>query len=218
MVDSVTRVTTESTISRINHLPNHFMNQLHRISRALFLLPGVFLLCSFVEYAGLPTLAKRKIMADKKMSTITYAMRHPMHAWEGVSRDVTAAIVYDDEAKKVETVAVVAKVSSFDSQNANRDSHAIESMEGIKYPNVTFSSQQVQDNGSGKLTVTGNLTFHGVTKSITVPVTRKESGGMAVYEGAFDLKLTDFKIEKPTLMMVPVEDELKMKFSLAFRL
>ncbi len=179
----------------------------------LFLLTGLALLCSF----GFTNLAKRKIMADKKASTITYAMRHPMHSWEGVSRDVTAAIVYDDEAKKLETVAVVAKVSSFDSQNANRDSHAIETMEGIKYPNVTFASQQVQDNGN-KLTVTGNLTFHGVTKSVTVPVTRKESGGMVVYEGAFDLKLTDFKIERPTLMMVPTEDEFKMNFSLAFKL
>ncbi len=162
--------------------------------------------------------AKRKLMADKKASTITYAMRHPMHSWEGVSREVTAAIVFDDETKKVETVAVVAKVASFDSQNANRDSHAIESMEGIKYPNVTFSSQQVQDDGAGKLTVTGNLAFHGITKSITIPVTRKMSGGMTIYEGSFDLKLTDFKVEKPTLMMVPVEDELKLKFSLAFKM
>jgi len=163
-------------------------------------------------------LAKRKVMADKKASTITYAMRHPMHSWEGVSHDVTAAIVYDDEAKKVETVAVIAKVASFDSQNANRDSHAIESMEGIKYPNVTFSSQQVQDDGTGKLTVVGNLTFHGVTRPVTIPVSRKMNDGMVIYAGNFDVKLTDFKVEKPTLMMVPVEDELKMKFSLAFRM
>ncbi len=189
------------------------MNRNTYSSGTMFLLAGLVMLSGFVT-----PLAKRKLMADKKASTISYAMRHPMHTWEGISRDVTAAIVYDDEAKKVETVAVVAKVASFDSQNANRDSHAIESMEGIKYPNVTFSSQQVQDDGASKLTVTGNLTFHGVTRPVTIPVTRKMSGGMAVYEGSFDLKLTDFKIEKPTLMMVPVEDELKMKFSLAFKM
>ncbi len=181
--------------------------------QTLFQSIGFLLLLSFVAPQ-----AKRKLIADKKVSTITYAMRHPMHSWEGVSHDVTAAIVYDDEAKKVETVAVLAKVVSFDSQNANRDSHAIESMEGIKYPNVTFSSQQVQDDGSGKLTVVGNLTLHGVTRPVTIPVSRKMNNGMAIYEGNFDLKLTDFKIEKPTLMMVPVDDELKMKFSLVFRM
>lgn len=189
------------------------MTRIKHTNRTLFLSAGLFVLLSFVA----PT-AKRKLMADKKASTITYAMRHPMHSWEGVSHDVTAAIVYDDEAKKVETVAVIAKVASFDSQNANRDSHAIESMEGIKYPNVTFSSQQVQDDGEGKLTVTGNLSFHGVTKSLTIPVTRKVANGMAIYEGNFDLKLTDFKVERPSLMMVPVEDDLKMKFSLAFKM
>lgn len=188
------------------------MTSTNFISRGLFGLAGLFMLLGFMAPS-----AKRKLMADKKTSTIAYAMRHPMHSWEGVSRDVTAAIVYDEESKKVETVAVIAKVASFDSQNANRDSHAIESMEGIKYPNVTFSSQQVQDDGSGKLSVMGNLTFHGVTRPMTVPITRKINGGMTVYEGSFDLKLTDFKIEKPTLMMVPVDDEFKMKFSLAFR-
>jgi polyisoprenoid-binding protein YceI len=189
------------------------MNRSPAYGRTLFLLTGLLMLFSFVA----PT-AKRKLMADKKASTVTYAMHHPMHSWEAVSHDVTAAIVVDDETKKVETVAVVVRAASFDSKNANRDSHAIESIEGIKYPHITFSSQQVQDDGADKLTVTGNLTFHGVTKSITIPISRKMANGMAIYEGNFDLKITDFKIEKPTLMMVPVEDELKMKFSLGFKL
>ncbi|WP_019987918.1 YceI family protein [Rudanella lutea] len=200
---------------------------LSQTGRALLLSGGFLALFSFVSpdtptrptsTEGAHHVAKRKLMADKKASTITYAMRHPMHTWEGVCRDVNGAIVYDDESKKVETVAIVAKVASFDSQNANRDSHAIEVLEGIKYPNVTFASQQVQDDGSGKLTVTGRLTFHGVTRAVTVPVVRKESGGVTVYEGSFVTKLTDHQIEKPSLMMVPVEDELKIKFSLAFRM
>jgi polyisoprenoid-binding protein YceI len=170
---------------------------LSQTGRALLLSGGFLALFSFVSpdtptrptsTEGAHRFAKRKLMADKKASTITYAMRHPMHAWEGVCRDVNGAIVYDDV------------------------------LEGIKYPNVTFASQQVQDDGSGKLTVTGRLTFHGVTRAVTVPVVRKESGGMTVYEGSFVTKLTDHQIEKPSLMMVPVEDELKIKFSLAFRM
>lgn len=196
---------------------------MNRIVNLFLGLVTFWLLVSFVAPTGTepsnkPSLAKRKLMADKKTSTVTYAMRHPMHTWEGVSRDVTAAIVYDDETQKVETVAVVVRAASFDSQNANRDSHAIESMEGIKYPHITFSSQQVQDDGAGKLNVTGNLTFHGVIKPMTIAVTRKMANGIAIYEGNFVIKITDFKIEKPTLMMVPVDDELKMKFSLAFKL
>ena len=190
------------------------MKRINQLNNTFLLLAGLAVLLGFTP----PTTAKRKLMADKKASVIAYAMRHPVHSWEGISRDVTAAIVYDDETKKVQTVAVVAKVASFDSQNANRDSHAIEVMEGIKYPNVTFSSQQVQDDGAGKLTVTGNLTFHGVTRPVTVPITRKLSGNTVVYDGNFVIKLTDFKIEKPTLMMVPVDDEFKMKFSLVFQM
>lgn len=163
------------------------------------------------------TAAPRKIMADKATSVITYSMKHPMHAWEGVSRDVNCAVMYDEEAQQLKSVAVVVKVSSFDSGNANRDSHAIESMEGIKYPNVSFASQEIAPNGNGGLTIKGNLTFHGVSKPMVIQATSKTANGKMTVDGGFDFKLTDFKVERPSLMMVPVEDEVKMKFMVVFK-
>ncbi|WP_234735704.1 YceI family protein [Tellurirhabdus bombi] len=163
-------------------------------------------------------MAKRKLMADKSATTITYAMRHPMHTWEGVSRDVTCAVVYNDETNRIENVAAVVKVASFDSQNSNRDSHALESTEALKYPNITFSSQDIQPGDGNTLTIRGNMTFHNVTRPMTIQATRKEASGKLTIDGNFDFKLTDFKIEKPSLMMVPVEDEVKMRFVFVFKM
>ncbi|WP_266368884.1 YceI family protein [Tellurirhabdus rosea] len=177
---------------------------------ALCLVAG--LLTSFTEPA-----ARRKLMADKSASTISYAMRHPMHEWEGISRDVVCAIVYDDEAKKIENVAAVVKVSTFDSQNTNRDSHALEVLDALKYPNVTFSSQDIKPGANNTLAIRGNLTFHNVTRPVTLQAVRKDGNGRFTIEGQFDLKLSDYKIERPTLMMVPTEDEVKMKFTFVFK-
>ncbi|GAB3266746.1 hypothetical protein GCM10027347_34960 [Larkinella harenae] len=159
--------------------------------------------------------AKRKLVADRSKSTITYAMSHPMHSFEGVSRDVACVIVIDD-ANKIESVAAAAKVSSFDSDNTNRDSHALETLEALKYPKVTFASSSVQQEGSN-LTVKGDLTFHGITKPVVIQATRQDSNGQITVKGDFEVKLSDYKIEKPSLMMVPVNEELKLKLQLVFK-
>ena len=43
-------------------------------------------------------------------------------------------------------------------------------------------------------TVTGNLTLHGVTKSITFPATIAVSGGVATVESSFAINRKDFGI------------------------
>ena len=43
-----------------------------------------------------------KLIADKRISTVTYAMNHPMHSWEGVCKDVNSVIVYDKATKTIQ--------------------------------------------------------------------------------------------------------------------
>lgn len=169
-------------------------------------------LSSFIPYA----LAPKKLMADKSKSTVTYSMVHPMHKWDGVSRDVNAAMIYDEATKQIQNVAVAIRVASFDSQNQNRDSHMVETLDGIKYPNVTFTSQDIKPNADGTLTVNGKLTFHNVTKPITVQVTRREAGNQLMMTGKLDLKLTDYAIERPSLLGIATEDQFTLAFALAF--
>ncbi|MGV3557658.1 YceI family protein [Larkinella arboricola] len=162
-----------------------------------------------------PELAKRKLMADRTKSTITYAMSHPMHSFEGVSRDVACVMVVDD-ANKIESVAAAAKLSSFDSDNTNRDSHALETMEALKYPKVTFTSNDIQQDGNN-LTIKGNLTFHGVTKPVVIQANRQDGNAQITVKGDFDIKLSDYKIERPSLMMVPVDETVKLKIHMVFK-
>jgi len=161
--------------------------------------------------------AGRKIAADKASSSITYSMTHPMHDWEGVSKDVNCVIVYNDESKQIEQVAAALKVDSFDSGNSNRDSHAIEAMEGVKFPKVSFSSSNVKQEGTA-ITATGNLTFHGISKPITIKGNAKESGGKLTIDADFNFLLTDFKVERPSLFGVKTDDLVKMKLKVVFAL
>ena len=104
----------------------------------------IFLLLCFNLFAQ----DKVKINSVKEESSITYAMNHPLHAWTGVSKEINSIILTDEAKATIYQVAVSAKVASFDSKNANRDSHMMEVTEALKYPNVTFVSTSVTLDGN----------------------------------------------------------------------
>jgi polyisoprenoid-binding protein YceI len=176
---------------------------------------AIFIL--FVVFAFSPNVDSRKIVADKKTSTVTYAMSHPAHDWEGVCKDVNAVIVYDDNTKAISQVAVSLKVDAFDSGNANRDSHALEVLEGLKYPKVTFTSSKIKSDNT-TLTAEGNLNFHGVTKPMTITVTRTDSDKRIALDGKFEVLLSQFQVDRPSLFGLKTKDEVKLSFKVFFPL
>lgn len=177
----------------------------------------IAILILFIVFAFSPRVESRKIVADKKTSIVTYAMSHPAHDWEGVCKDVNAVIVYDDNTKTINQVAVSLKVDAFDSGNANRDSHAIEALEGLKYQKVTFTSNKIKSENN-TLTAEGNLNFHGVTKPVTITVTRTDSDKRIALDGKFDILLSQFQVERPSLFGIKTRDEVKLSFKVFFPL
>ena len=157
-----------------------------------------------------------KLFADKQHSYIKYKMYHPMHSWVGISRDVNSVILYDKQNGKILEVAVKTKVSSFDSKNANRDSHMIEVTEALKYPYITFVSTAIEDEGD-KVKVTGVLQFHGVKKTISFEAQKKDAANKIRVSGGFVVKVTDFDIELPALLGVPIKDKIEVSFDVYYK-
>ena len=160
---------------------------------------------------------KKKIEADKKTSYVQYAMKHPMHDWDAKSTANKCIIVYNDKTSAIEAVAVIVPVKSFDSGNSNRDSHALEALEALKYPNVSFSASNIQE-ANNQLMIKGNLTFHGVTKPVELKAIKTLSGRSLKIEGKFDINMKDFGIEPPGLMGVRADEKINLSFNMAFNL
>ncbi len=158
---------------------------------------------------------KIKLFNDKKQSTITYAMKHPLHSWTGVSNDVAAVLLTNDSKTEFYQVAVAVKIASFDTKNANRDSHTMEVTEALKYPTITFSSTSIKVN-ENKATITGNLTFHGVTQPITVEATQQNVNGKMAVTGKFNVSMTQFRIDPPSLVGLATKDNIDLEFKIVF--
>jgi polyisoprenoid-binding protein YceI len=159
----------------------------------------------------------KKYEALKQESFITYKLTHPLHEVEGTSRESVCLIYADAEKKEIKNVLVEVAVASFNSGNSNRDSHAMEVVNAISIPNAKFTSTKIEQAGDS-LKVYGKLTFHGVTKDIVINAVPHWSEDKLTVDGNFSISLTDFKVERPSLLLIPVNDTLTFTLEQVFNL
>jgi polyisoprenoid-binding protein YceI len=159
----------------------------------------------------------KSVECIKNETSVTYLLSHPLHHMESTSKEINCRIEIDPAKKEIKTVSAQIDVMTFNSGNSNRDSHAMEVIDAITYPDVTFSSAFIVQNGDS-LNVTGKLTFHGVTKDIIIAAVTKWSQNRLEVNGSFDLSLTDFKVERPSLLGLKCDDTLKFSLAVVFKL
>ena len=90
-----------------------------------------------------------------------------------------------------------------------------------QYPEVLFRSAGVeQGEDGGSLRVTGDLSLHGVTRTVTIPVTlaRLDDGSYRV-TGDYEFRQSAFGIKTVRLFggTISVRDEVRVEFDLSLR-
>jgi polyisoprenoid-binding protein YceI len=175
----------------------------------------IILLCTTTSFAQ--KLKLKKLYADKNKSDITYAMNHPLHAWTGVSSNILSVMLLDTSNMEINELAVVVKIASFNSKNSNRDSNTIEVTEALKYPNVSLSSNSIYQY-KDRLTVKGTLKFHGISKEIIFDAQKEIIKDEIKVTGNFKILMTDFKIKPPKLLGIATDKNIKLSFTVFYKL
>lgn len=109
---------------------------------------------------------------DKPHSTATFKIRHLMGNVPGQFRDFDVAARLDRANPAASSVEFTIQAASIDTGAPSRDEHlrSPDFFEVVKYPTITFKSTDVKPKSATQFDVTGDLTMHGVTKRITIPV------------------------------------------------
>ena len=148
-----------------------------------------------------------------KDSSVEYRVSHPAHVVTATSKESRGKIQCDD--KKVCDYLVAVPVKSFDSDSGGRDQHMLEVTKAALNPMVQMKGRVTLPAGdalNAKIDV--EITFAGVTKKYDgLQVDWKKNGLNWLATGKWVLKLSDFKIERPALLLVPVDDAFQMTFS-----
>ncbi len=88
-----------------------------------------------------------------------------------------------------------------------------EVLDTARFATITFTSGAIEPAGSDRWNVTGRLTIHGVTRTVTFPVTRADGR----YRGETRIRQRDFGITPIRIAggTVSVKDGLKVEFEIA---
>lgn len=140
-----------------------------------------------------------------------------MHTVHGISRQVSSQLMLSEHEKQLKRVTVSVPVQSFDSGNRRRDQDMLKVTEADQYPEVTFVSSGIVER-NGELAVTGQLSFHGVTREIRFTARQSGQGEERVVEGGFDISLEEFDIKRPSLLTMKVRDNVQVKFYMVYPL
>lgn len=110
-------------------------------------------------------------------------------------------------------LTVKVPVASLKSSSKSLDKNLRKAMKAEEHPEVLFTLESYKAEGAS-VQATGTLTIAGVSKPATVKGTLAEKDGKLVLEGDHSLKMSEFGIKPPKMMMgaVKVADEIAVKF------
>jgi hypothetical protein len=165
---------------------------------------------------ALPKLALADSQWILEESTLTYHVSHPLHQSEGVSHAARGKGVC--HAGQCDFLIAV-PVKSFDSGDSNRDLHMLQVTRGAQFPIVSVRTR-LPETASASATIHADLEiqFAGQTaqyKQITFQLVTQ--GNQMRISGTIPATLSDFKIDPPSLLAVPVKNEMPVRVDMTWR-
>ncbi|HSI05740.1 MAG: YceI family protein [Myxococcota bacterium] len=157
---------------------------------------------------------------DQVHSALIFKAHHLGAAWVyGMFTELSGSIAYDAANPAASSIELTAKTDSLTTHNSQRDTHlkSPDFFNAKQFPKITFKSKSVTKVDDKTLSVTGDLTLHGVTKAVTAKVTHTGTGkdptGAQIigFETSFPVKRSDYGI---TYWIPQIDDEVQLIISL----
>ena len=113
---------------------------------------------------------------------------------------------------------IAVAVKSFDSGDSNRDLHMLQVTRGAEFPIVTVRTRMPESaSTSATINLDLEVQFAGQTFEYKqVPFQRVVQGNETRITGTIPAKLTDFKIDPPSLLTMPIKNEIPVRVDLTW--
>jgi hypothetical protein len=150
-----------------------------------------------------------------EQSTLTYHVSHPLHQSEGVSHAARGKGVC--HAGLCEFLIAV-PVKSFDSGDSNRDLHMLQVTRGAEFPMVTVRTR-LPEAASASASVHADLEIQFAGQAAhykEVSFQLVTQGSKTKISGTIPATLSDFKIDPPSLLALPVKNEIPVRVEMTW--
>jgi polyisoprenoid-binding protein YceI len=160
-----------------------------------------------------PAAAQRFVLTDESSigfvgSKITGSHDGGFHSFEGEIRVVDGDPLQSSVDVTVDTTSLWSDDERLTGHLKSSDFFEVET-----YPSAAFTSTEVLQDGEGYRLV-GNLTMHGITKSVSFPADITIEEGRVTAASEFAIKRFDFDIEYPGKPDDLIRDDVLIKLNL----
>jgi polyisoprenoid-binding protein YceI len=124
----------------------------------------------------------RPLQVDHAASEITFEARATMHRFSGTAESWTLDVDVSADGSQPKAARLVLELDGLKTGNESRDEEMMRWMERAEYPTIEFVLTGIASREGG-YTATGDLTLHGVSRPISIPVSISGEGGRWSLEG-----------------------------------
>ena len=150
---------------------------------------------------------------DNSTSSISYSGKHFLHSWDAKNENISGLIELKEN--QISKIGVIAKVADFKSGNSSLDSNSFRVLDALKIPNIIFRSTDIVET-LDTISVYGTISFHGIEKAINVTLNKSNDNDIVSLNGKFIIKLSDFNVKRPSLLLQKINDEIEVQINLIF--
>lgn len=161
-------------------------------------------------------------------STVTVSGTSNVHDWKMTSTSALSVaefkILPNGTPESIQSLSFKLQKKSLKSDKSGLDKRALEALKASQNPEISFqttSSAEFRQNGE-KLIVSsqGRLSIAGVTKVVDITAEcTNGSGNTFVCTGEKKMKMTDFNVTPPTMMLgaLKTADEITISYSIIYK-
>lgn len=167
-------------------------------------------------WAALPLSAGPDTQWVLDQSTISWHASHPLHQSDGVSHAARGkGTCHNGQCDFL----IAVPLKSFDSGDSNRDLHMLQVVRGGQFPLVTVRARLAEsDIATAAIHCDLEIQFAGQTVPYKqVAFQLSVDGNTAKLSGTIPATLTDFKIDPPTLLTVPIKNDIPVRVETTWR-
>jgi polyisoprenoid-binding protein YceI len=152
--------------------------------------------------------------AKQGATNISFYSEAPLENIEAVNKGGTIVL-----RASTNDLQIKISIQNFKFKNALMEEHFNENyMETEKYPHCEFKGKinenvDYNKDGENKVTATGKMTMHGVTRDVTMPGTLVKTGNEIKLVTKFKIKVADYNIKVPSMYVKNIAEEVDVNFA-----
>ena len=161
----------------------------------------------------LSSLAAVHFILNERVIDENYVLKFSTRSTDGTFTGLKGQVTFSPDQLESAFIDISIDAKTIDTDNKKKNEHANSPdwLDTEKYPEILFTSKSFKKEND-QIVVTGELTLHGVTKTVSIPFNYADEDGR--FNGSFVIDRNDYGVTGVGLKANFVGDDIEINFNI----